>query len=301
MRDVVVGGRGWVSRASIAVLRDKFGVGLESLSVYGRSNREHLLSNSDVLMIKQWSDGITESDIRYFLPFAFLTVDKFNKLGEDSYRLINRSLIKRATDFISRNEPEYCVLISSGIVHSNLSINKRSSAYQVYRQLKLEEEEAIRKQCEETGTNVLICRLFSASGRFISDLQRYALGNFIYQGLKHGKIVVESPHRIMRRYVDMEQLLEICLLAVQEQPKIEFDSSGSLIELHNLASMCARELNISYAEKEYRFDEADNYYSNSTDLERLSELYKIQLFAIERQVKETIKGVKGLMSTGSYN
>ncbi len=301
MKDVIVGGSGWASRSALAVLQVRFGRELQDISVYGSVPRRELLESGGVLDIKQWSDIPEEVETRFFLPFAFLTVDKFDLYGEEKFREINKGLIQKSVNFIAMNKPKYCVLISSGIVSPNLTIKNRSRSYQVYRELKIAEEEAIRSQCRSIGTNFVACRLFSASGRLVRNFEHFAISNFIYQGLVHGKIKVNSNFPVLRKYLDMEQLLEICLLAAQSERELCFDSTGTLIELHDLASLCATELDIKYSSVPFQAGEADNYFSGSRDSETLAALYNVSLFPIERQIQETILGVKNVLYKGSFN
>lgn len=298
MRDIIVGGGGWVSKAGLSILLNKFDADLQSTKVYGSSPRIENLHNGEVIKVEQWGLNIKEYDVRFFLPFAFLTADKFQEYGEEKYRELNRELIQRAAKFIASNGPKYCVLFSSGIVHSNLSISYRPKSYKVYRELKLEEEETLRLQCQKNGTNLVICRLFSASGRYIPDYVRYAISNFVYQGIFHKKIEISSAFPVFRKYIDMEQLLEICLTAVQNERVLEFDSTGSLIELQDLATLCAEKLGIKYEKNSLLNGEADNYFSQSQDSELLAELYEIPLFSMERQIKETIAGVYKIIRNG---
>jgi hypothetical protein len=299
MKDVVVGASGWISRVAVDLLTEKFGTGEDSISVYASYARTETQDNGQVLNVKLW-DQIRENDkVRYFLPFAFLTVDKFDIYGEKKYRDLNYELIEKADEFIGLNKPEYCILMSSGIIHSNLSILNRPAQYQAYRELKLLEENILKERCFSTGTRLVICRLFSASGGRIRDFRKYAIANFAYQGMKFGRIQVSSPFPTYRKYVDMGQLLEICLHTVREVDLLEFDSSGSLIELHELASRIAHELNLNQGEFRVLEGETDRYYSASIDMENLAEKYEIPLFPIDKQIRETIVGVKKLMSQES--
>lgn len=295
MRDVLVGGGGWVSRAALNVLKTKLGIKSQNIKVFGSSPRIESFDNGETLKIDQWGSNLIERDVRYFLPFAFLTADKFDLIGEENYRRENLKLIQDAKNFIAQNNPKYCILISSGIVHSNLSISKRPRRYQVYRELKLEEEYVLRNQCEISGTNLTICRLFSASGRHIPDYLRYAISNLVYQGMCHGSIAVVSESPVFRKYIDMEQLLEICLLAVQNERLLEFDSTGQLVELQELAKLCSEMLGVNYKRISYIKEDADNYYSSSFDSENLAKTYKISLFPLEQQIRETILGVENIV------
>ena len=100
----------------------------------------------------------------------------------------------------------------------------------------------------------------------------------------------------------MGQLLEICLLAVQEDAELlEFDSTGELVELHDLATLVAQELNLPKTEFFALESDTDKYFSESRDSETLGLKFGISLFPIEKQVKETILGVKRLIESGGLD
>jgi hypothetical protein len=118
----------------------------------------------------------------------------------------------------------------------------------------------------------------------------------------HREITVTNPRRVMRKYVDMGQLLEICLLAVQEDSELlEFDSTGELVELHDLAALVAQELNLPKTEFFALESDTDKYFSESRDSETLGLKFGISLFPIEKQVKETILGVRRLIESGGLD
>ena len=71
MRDVIVGGGGWASRAAQAVLLKKFNQDVQRISVYGSTSRREQLEDGNIIEIKEWI-GTEESQIRdtfYHLRF----------------------------------------------------------------------------------------------------------------------------------------------------------------------------------------------------------------------------------------
>jgi len=133
-----------------------------------------------------------------------------------------------------------------------------------------------------------------AGGRFIPSFHRYAISNINHQGMVHKRIQIKSTSPVVRTYIDMEQLLEISLLAAETNQELAFDITGSLVVLLDLASMCAKELNIQYLREPMQIVQSDDYFSSSKDTETLAKQYSISLYAIERQIRETIIRVKKL-------
>ena len=52
MRDVIVGGGGWASRAAQAVLLKKFNQDVQRISVYGSTSRREQLEDGNIIEIK---------------------------------------------------------------------------------------------------------------------------------------------------------------------------------------------------------------------------------------------------------
>lgn len=281
-----------MSRVAIDILLEKFSSKPECLRIFGSRSRVEMLDNDIRVCIDKWSEVEEELEVRFFIPTAFLTVDKFQNLGELQFRRKNIELINRSAQFIAKTKPKFCILISSGIVNSNFHFLHRDRAYHVYRELKLHEEKVLKWHCQNSGTNLVVCRLFSASGLSIRNIERYAISNLIYQGLKQRTISVQSDSKVFRKYVDMHQLLEICFREVHKSALTEFDSTGALVELRDLANMIAKELNISETQTAPAKSIADKYYSISPDMENLAVRNDIRLYTLEEQVRRTIRGIK---------
>lgn len=150
----------------------------------------------------------------------------YSEFGEMKFRNRNLDLISRACKYIELNAPEKCILFSSGVVSLPSDQFDRKSPKAVYRDLKREEESRVIEACRNAKTKLIICRLFNASGRYINKPNAYALSNFLYQGIFSGKISIESPQRIWRRYSDLGQIIEVSDRLAIEQEYVCFDSGG---------------------------------------------------------------------------
>lgn len=288
---VIVGASGWATRAAEFVLTEKLFLKSDLLKFYGSYSRTEEI-NFKKYNVEEWVPQELKAPTSLFLPLGFLTVDKYFKWGPQEFEARNRQLIHKSVEFIKFNEPERCILISSGIVDKTLDLSPRNPSYLSYAKLKSEEEEQISRICQEMKTKLVICRLFSASGRHIVDPNRYAVGNFVLQGLLTGKIKVKSEGSVLRRYVDMGQLIEICIKAAKEKGLTRFDSGGELIEITELAEMVAHHLGVKVSERmeEPKYS-MDSYFSKSSVMEDLAKESQIQPFSISEQIQETIIGV----------
>jgi len=296
---VLVGSNGWAAKSAIHLLFEKGYVSnRDNLVVYSRTQRVFEISGVGSRTAREWIPRKEREKVENFFPFAFLTADKFSEMSEVEYREQNTKLINKAADYISLNKPSNCVLFSSGIVGpESLNLN-RDRGYKVYRELKLLEEECIRKACHDAGTNLVVCRLFSASGRYLRDFRKYALGNLIWQAKFINKIVLTSTNAVWRRYIDMSQIIEICMLETRNCDFRVVESGGELIEIESLASKIAKIYNCKVINRNELHGEEDSYFSRLQDIEDLAARFGIGLFSIDEQINETIKGLEKSWSKG---
>lgn len=294
MKTVIVGSSGWVSRAAESLLVSSPNVPASDVLFYGSHDRvvSFGLRNYNV---QRWSVTTLEEPVATFLPFAFHTVDRYQIMGPDRYKSENEELIRKSVAFIQHNQPQKCVVISSGIVYSDLRLSPRNDAYSAYAALKKREEEAIALACEEVGTSLVICRLFSASGRHMPEPQKYAIGNMIIQAIHQGRISVDSSFAVFRRYVDMAQVLEICFKWEHCTQPLIFDSAGHLVELHDLAIRISEIFGIKRGVYEVDVNNEDNYYSRSNRMESLASSLGIELFDLDEQIRNTALSISASM------
>ena len=292
MAVVVIGGEGWVSRTAVAYYFERAEKTLTDICVYGSFSRFSRPISGVTHPIKIWIPQEESFRVETFIPAAFLTIDKFLKYGETEYRKRNLDLISNAYKYIEMNKPEKCILFSSGIVSLPPNQIEPKSPKAAYRDLKIEEEERLIEACENSNTNLIICRLFNSSGRYISNPRSYALSNFIYQGILTGKITVDSPHQTWRRYSDLGQIIEVCDRLLIEKSYKSFESGGIVVELHKLAQHIASFLNIQFHEKSVNNEIVDSYLSKSGEFESMAEILGVKLFGIEDQIRNTQLGVE---------
>jgi nucleoside-diphosphate-sugar epimerase len=291
MTVVIVGAGGWLSRAAEFVLTRKLEIPSSQIRYYGSYSR-NVSINGNHYSVAKWTINVENEKANLFLPFAFQTVDKYAALGKSKYVKINRDLTAMSVDYIRKNKPSQCLLISSGIVSQDSEILDRDEGYHTYANLKLEEELALKQACLKSGSKLLICRLFSCSGRHMTEPLKYAFGNFISQAIEQKEIRVSSEFPVYRKYVDAAQLLEICLKSSPDYDSMMFESSGELIELHDLASKVGAIFRVPVSNKISISHKSDYYYSGSNIMNELASKYGIRLLDIGEQINETILGIK---------
>lgn len=296
MKYVVVGGSGWVAQTTIAKLLDTQFCLPENLVVYGSHARYGSTIDGHNFRIHDWKPKKEEFSINTLVPTAFITLDKYLKYGEEKFLSLNKELIEHVRRYIALNAPQCCILFSSGIVSLPKIDEKISKPHSIYQALKREEEESIKAQCAQTGTKLVICRLFNASGRYIQNVKHYAISNLILQALKYGKITLDSKAPVWRRYVDLGQVIELCIMVSNKKEMYVFETGGVRIELRDLAKTVALHLDATFNDK-YEIERGeDSYHSQSHEFEEMAFRLGVKLLNIQEQISETAVGVKYAMA-----
>jgi nucleoside-diphosphate-sugar epimerase len=295
MKHVVVGGDGWVARTAISHLVKNTQIPQENIEVYGSFERDSLPIDNIVFRINEWSPKVEIAPVSLFVPTAFLTIEAFSKYSELDFISINRDLIDKAKRYIKLNSPKRCILFSSGIVSIPMISSRESKPSAIYQALKQEEEEELRFQCESSGTKLLVCRLYNASGRYIKSIKTYAIANFIFQGVTEGRIKLSNPGRVWRRYADLGQVFEVCLNMPFEDSFNLIESGGEKIELHDLAQKIALHLKVEFQSNLREEIVEDHYYSATKEFEAAALSQGLKLMDLSEQIAETRIGVETIL------
>lgn len=296
MRNVIVGGDGWIARTAIALIAKKSLSSMEEISVYGSRGRDSLPIEGQIFRISEWEPKKEAFMVGTFIPAAFITLDRFNEFGEQAFISLNKNLIDKAANYIKNNSPNCCILLSSGIVSMPSISLKESPSRSVYQALKIEEEERLKLECEKTGTSLVVCRLFNASGRYARKIHHYALPSLIFQALNERRVSVSSQSLVWRRYASLTQVIDICLELAKIHKFICFESGGILVELKELAKEVASCMGVQYVSSPNTNASDDHYYSESNEYETLLHRFGVKPLSLEQQIRETWLGVQEALS-----
>lgn len=296
MQSVVVGGDGWVAQTAIAQLTRNTSVPAEEITVYGSKERDSTPIEGRVFPIQKWEPIKEKFEVGTFIPAAFITLDKFNEFGEQKFISLNRNLIGRAVNYIRVNSPGRCILLSSGVVSIPRINLGESRPRSIYQGLKLEEEESIKLACEISGTSLVICRLFNASGRYTGRIKHYALPSLIFQALTENKVSIRNESLVWRRYANLTQVLDVSLELAKVHKFICFESGGILVELRELAKEIASCIGVKYVDSPNSSDFNDRYYSKKFEFEELLSRFGQEPLSLTEQINETLGGVQESLS-----
>jgi nucleoside-diphosphate-sugar epimerase len=293
---VIKGATGWIGRQTAIKLVNKF-----------RENLNLTLINSnpvDICIYNKHYQTISPSSLKldnqidYFFDYAFQTREKIESLEEKQYVDVNLNLINHSVEIVKKLRPKTVVLTSSGAVY-NSSKYAQTKKYKLYSELKAMQEQQITDVCKESGSNLIIVRIFNLSGEGMNKSKVYAFQEIIEKALKNEEIIVKSSYQVFRRYCDIGQLLDLLLQLSFYEENICFDSGGQLIEIHRLVEVVKTSLNSNspiFFEPIDSLSTPDKYYSSSDKYELLIRKFLNQdSLSIESQV---VKTAQDLISRG---
>lgn len=275
-------------------------LGREILNIFAESNFEkvqiNLISskNGEVfvkgnkLEVKSFKDYKSIESVDNYFDFAFLGMNKLEKIGAENFKRINMEIISDSSNLIKRICPKTVVLSSSGAIYN---IKKSTKGGVIYSDLKKIQEELIAKACNASGSNLIISRIFNLAGRGIPRESDFALVDFMIKSMGNIDLMINSNHLVIRRYSDVTQLLKLLVEMANRGENCVFDSGGAKIELRVLASKIIQVVNSKskIVAPEIDFEtEQDYYFSDSHSYEKL--LIKImgeEPLTIENQIQNT--------------
>lgn len=268
-RWLVLGASGWVGRTllSMSVGRAKV------LAVGGRSGTFH-----------EWSQECVASfEPTHVFSCAFLTKEKLATHGYDEYVRTNRMLIERFSFAANLPSCETAVVISSGsVIHDPMH---------PYSELKLLEEAACREVISDGRAGVIL-RAFSMSGPYVSRVHDYAFSNIIAQALQGGLIRITASHEVWRRYVSVEQAMEVCLRIAKRGVLRIVETGGPLVEVGELAAHASLLLGGTYREERNLAGHPDRYLSDNSSWELACLEAGVASLTLTRQINLALAGCK---------
>lgn len=272
-RIVVTGAAGWLGRSLLGRLlpaAEECGP-----TVFGVASRERLQTVSgQVIRIRKWND----SDLLAWEPTvvvhtAFVTRERLADLGEADFQRVNRDLTDRACRLASLPTVRAVVHTSSGA-----ALDPTPDAYG---KLKAEQEVAF----AQVAGAVVNARVWSVSGPECTKPDEFAFTSFVRMAINTGVIRVTARSPVWRKYVDAGQMMEVSLLAALHGHRGTIDSTGHLVELHQLAERTAHLLSarVECAPTDPAITDS-RYYSESPSMEEFAARYSLALSSLDEQI-----------------
>lgn len=285
----ISGASGWLGKQTIGVM-DSI-TSRDSQMLFTSNGREILLRNLGKRETKGFLESQPPESLEGFVHLAFLTRDKVESLGSKEFVATNLSLISKACEFIETSKPKWIVIVSSGAI-LNRSTGDLESSIQSnpYGFCKRVEELLITQSARKVDASIVIGRLWGASGKYMPPNSAYALSDFIISAHKQRKISIKSGGKVIRRYVDASEFMEVLIKAAISGQSLTINSGGPRVEIGELATLIAQHFSETDIQRSPMKMTTDDYYPRGNDYEKLASRFGIVLSDLKTQVSQTIKG-----------
>ena len=289
----VTGASGWLGKSTLEIVRAS-GHDMSKVVALASTKKDIVLDDGLIINahpITDPPDQIQETEI--LIHLAYLTRDKVGTVGYDRYVLTNLDLTSIALSWLASFQIKSFITVSSGARNDQSTgapeTNIRSNPYGF---LKRVDELVFEEECKRRGITSVVARLWGATGLDMMDAEKYAIGNFVMSALKNQKIEISSGHKVVRRYVDSREFMQVCTQLANSGLSANFDSGGPEIEIGQLANEISRQLGskieISRPLASDRHD--DLYFPKSKDFEEFARILNVKLSSIQEQISNTING-----------
>ncbi len=291
---VITGAAGWAGRTLLDCLaRDTELLRQGRVHAFAREERR-LEVRGQAVQLRPLHEALQiRRPVALLAPFAFLTRDRVSEFGVGRYIDENSHLLGLTSSLIHALAPKRVIAVSSGAA---ARVEGDGVAAEPYGLLKRAEESVLREACDAVGASLAVGRLWGASGYTMIPAAKYALSDFILQGLQATSIRVRASHMVQRRYVDMAQFLEVLLLSSDKGSNLLLDSGGPLIEIGELAALIGSMLGKPTSRPDLSDEPVDSYFPNSDAFERAAANAGLTLLTIEQQLAATILGHRDWLS-----
>lgn len=302
---LIIGGSGFFGKSIL----DAYKRGLlraweiEKISIMARSASKLKIEYPELV---SESIQLIDADISICgdLPYADYVIHAAASTDASKYLLApekERENILSATQNYCKLAKKYhqkskIVYISSGAVYGpqngevleisedesiELSLGKMPLNKIGYASAKRDSEKLI-KRLGMAGLNVSIARCFAFVGKYLPLDQHFAIGNFIWDGLRGSEIRVSARKKVFRSYLYADDLVEWLLslvsIASKDCPIINVGSDEA-IRIDLLASIIANKFNTTVAGYECIDKEIDRYIPSIQKARRLGMMVRWDLNA----------------------
>jgi nucleoside-diphosphate-sugar epimerase len=293
---LVTGATGWLGKSSINfLLNNNFAI--KNIIAAASSNKSMDLGKLTAIPVEDFFNLNPSEEIDGIIHLAFLTREKVDSLTFENYVKINNQITSKAVNLVKTVKPKWVVNVSSGAVFNSKNKElEQSLKNNPYGFLKLIEENELKVAAHAVGANLIIGRLWGASGTFMQLNRAYALSDFIFQAYTEKKIIVNSNKTVLRRYVDSEVFMGALIECALMGRDLVIDSGGPLVEIGELASVVGEAFGVEeILRPKILSTKADDYYPRGEQFKAIADEFNLPITDIRQQVASTIAGHLKLM------
>ena len=292
----VSGASGWLGKELVSLISQKRlnDFSTNDLRLFSSNGRTIKLINSKEYLTSPFEVDqfdVMPKKLEGFIHLAFLTRDKLKSLNFNDFIRINLELISKACQLIERNKPKWVVVVSSGAILDRGSGEIESDIEKnPYGFCKRIEELLLADAAERVGANIVIGRLWGASGEQMPPNPEYALSDFIESARLKNEIQIKSGGKVFRRYLDAGEFMEVLAkLAISGESRV-LDSGGEVIEIGELSQLVVGHFPGTSVSRSKSLTDIDDYYPKEQDFNDLAKELGVELSTIKEQVARTVNG-----------
>lgn len=264
-RILVLGSSGWFGR-EFAAMSQEFELPNPILSVPGPSSGVHV-SDSQML----------EFNPTVVLNFAFLTRERVEVDGVESFTVTNTVLTERFLECARSDSVRMALTVSSGAAVTEPG--------HPYGELKLAEEQAALALASH-ARSVVVIRAYSVTGGHVRRPRDYAFSDFILQAAA-GSIEVRARHPVWRRYCAVSDTLMVALRRGLTGHSGVLETGGQLVELGELAYAVANIVMPGAPVRRGKWEshQSSSYCSSDVDWREWAALAGVMPMDLEQQIR----------------
>jgi nucleoside-diphosphate-sugar epimerase len=288
-RIVVTGGSGWLGLSLLHNLAGGLGsTWADRVLVLGSAPRTIPLLGGQHVEVHAWRDtAVAAWDPTLVVHLACLTPDRLVPGSDDQYARTNAELSDRG--FALRELPSVrgFVVASSGAA-TRVGDGTPLGAHSYALQRAVDEDRALAPGSKPT----VVARTWSVSGPYCTRPSAFAFSSFVQQALAGGPVRVGARGRVYRRYVDAGEYLALALNGAAAGLTGLVDSTGSLVEMRELAHDVAHELGgeVRAGEPESGVHD-DRYFSDSPVMDEWAAEQGVAIMDLPAQIRFTASGL----------
>lgn len=281
-RVAITGAAGWLGRELINQLHAT-APEVQILALGSRPS-ELLLPDGTTHQVHDWLQTRVEDwQPTYFVHLAFITRERQAEFSAEQYLIMNQHITSEALKALQWKSIRGLLVASSGAAIQDVEDQ--------YGRLKAQDEANFASEGERRGIPTVIARAWSLTGAYCTKPQHFLFFDLILQSLSAdvNEIEIRAAHRVLRKYVDAGQYLEICLGALARSWSGVIDSTGPLVEASELAD--AIQLEVGTKKPIVRPELsglADEYFSDSQSLDHWADVLGLALLDLPGQIRRSM-------------
>ena len=288
---VIYGAKGWVGRSAVELLFNGNPNLIENQILLIGSKTQSAHEAHFPFKVYSTSDayGLLGKKI-IFLNAAFIRREKLTGMTVLQYETANQNIAQFGLNLINSGRVKTFVNLSSGVANQGM-IEDIEDVTDPYAKAKIILESLYATACNSIKSQLINCRIYSMSGKYINEFNNLALTSFLAQGMKEKHLIKVSSPSTLRSYVDSIDLVNVLFRLALQGSDFNLDSGGELISLGDLAEVvCSVDENARVVYPEV-FEKSPDYFGDYKIFNEFAKSLGVPLKNIKEQVLETSKAL----------